>query len=447
MAPPASSSPLQTVPHPRTRLIGRQTELAAAHALLLDEAVPLLTLTGPGGIGKTRLALAIAHDLIDHFADGVAFVDLAVIADGALVPGAVGRVLGTAVETGPDPDEQLAAFCRPRQLLLVLDNCEHLIESVAALTSRLLAACPALQVLATSRAPLHLHVEHELPVPTLLRGADAADAVALFVERARMVRPGFRLDATTEPVLAAICRQLDGLPLAIELAASWIRLLLPGPLLARLSDRVLELTGEARDLPARQQTLREAIAWSHDLLSDGEQVLFWRLGVFAGGFDLDAASAVAAVAGGPDGDVLAGLAALMYQSLVQRAEGGKAPRFAMLETIRSFAVERLEASGELAAVREAHARYFLGLAEATAPHLEGPEQATWLDQLDRDHANLRAALGWVQERGDAGTGLRLAGALGLFWFMRGDLAEGRSWLSTVLAMPAATEPAIRAKAL
>ena len=446
------------LPAVRTRLLGREAELARARALLLDDAVPLLTLTGPGGIGKTRLALAIAADVGSRFADGVAFVDLAALSDPALVTAAAARAVGVSVDTAIVPQEQLATALRPRQLLLLLDNCEHLLEPVAALAGRLLGGCPALQIVATSRAPLRLRGEHVFSVPPLAIAdasggqGDRGDAVALFAQRARAADPAFVLDETTWPAVVAICRRLDGLPLAIELAGAWTRLLAPDALLERLSARLLDLTGGARDLPARQQTLRDAIAWSHDLLGDEARVLFRRLGVFTGGFDLEAAAAVVGLPGEGGRDLLPGLAALVDQSLVQRAlgEASAARRFAFLETIRGFATERLAASGEEPALREAHAAYFLALAEQAEPYLRGPDQYTWLDRLETEHPNLRQALTWYRDGGDVARALRLAGALGRFWEAHGHIAEGRRILDDLLdgadsepSLPAAT----RAKAL
>ena len=410
-----------SLPRPRTRLVGRQQEIALARTLLLEDAVPLLTLTGPGGIGKTRLALAIAHEMEAQFSDGVAFVDLAPLADPALLTSTVARAVGITVETGTDPETYLLSALRARQLLLVLDNCEHVLDPVAALAGRMLRGCPALQMLATSRAALRLQGEQILPVAPLPIAVTEEntrdDAVTLFAQRARASDPTFVVDETTRPTIVAICQRLDGLPLGIELAAAWTRLLSPSALLDRLSARLLDLTGGARDLPARQQTLRDTIAWSHDLLGEAERVLFHRLGVFTGGFSLAAATAVTRRPGEAETDVLTALAALVDQNLVQRGNdaGTPEPRFFMLETIREFATERLEESGNSEAMHAAHAAFFLALAEDSRPALEGMEQADWMARLEAEHPNLRVALAWGIDHDDADTTLRLAAALWPFW--------------------------------
>jgi predicted ATPase len=439
---------------PPTRLIGREAELARATALLRGEGVRLLTLTGPPGVGKTRLALALAHDLRDAdgapdgapLPDGVALVPLAAVADPALVLPAVAAGLGVPEpRSGGSTLDALAGRLAGRRLLLVLDNLEQL-TAAAPDVAALLARCPGLAVLATSRAPLRLRGEREFPVPPLAlpdaaapdgwagpdRAAlEACPAVALFLERAGDARSD---PAPTDADLAAVaelCRRLDGLPLAIELAAARAKVLPPRALLARLTRALPLLTEGARDLPARQRTLRDAIAWSYDLLEPGEQALFRRLAVFPGDFDFAAAGAVDA---GPG--TLDALARLVDHSLVRLAPAPDGePRFHLLETLREFAGERLAERGGEAAARRGHARHFLALAERAAAQLHGPRQGAWLDYLERERHNLRAALRWALDRGEASVGLRLGAALWWFWFVRGRWQEGRSWLAALLALP------------
>jgi predicted ATPase/DNA-binding XRE family transcriptional regulator len=444
---------INNLPAPPNALIGREAELAAALARLRDDGVRLLTLTGPGGAGKTRLGLQIAHELADTFGDGVCFVPLAALAAPELVVGAVAQALGLDGQGGAAPAEQLRRFLRDRALLLVLDNFEQLAPA-APLLADLLASCPQLRVLVTSRVALRLSGEHEFVVPPLAlpapRGAPPADlgrcpAVALFVARARAIRAGFALTPENAPAVAEICRRLDGLPLAIELAAAWTKLLTPEALLARLSGaRLLSmLAGGPRDLPARQQTLRGAIAWSYELLEPEQRQVLRALGVCVGGCTLEAAEAIA---GGPPhapAGVLASLGALVDGSLLRQETGpAGAVRLVMLETIREYALELLEAAGELPAARQRHARAFLALAEAARPHLQDGQQQVWLERLEADHDNLRAALAWSRSAGEAALGLRLAEALWEFWLVRGYLGEGRAWIASLLALPAARRPSL-----
>jgi predicted ATPase/class 3 adenylate cyclase/DNA-binding CsgD family transcriptional regulator len=463
---PADFPPLKTLEFHRTNLpaqasplTGREQEVATVCTLLRQADVRLLTLTGPGGVGKTRLGLQVAAEVLDDFKDGVYFVALAPISDPTLVISTIAQTLGMKEAGDRALGETLQSYLHDKQLLLLLDNFEQVVDAAPFLAS-LLAAAPHLTILATSRAALHLSSEHEFAVPPLglpgprqLLSADTLSqyaAVALFIERAQAVKPDFVVTNDNAPAVAEICSRLDGLPLAILLAAARVKLLSPQSLLARLERRLPLLTGGPRDLPARQQTLRGAIDWSYTLLDPRERTLFRWLGVFVAGCTLKAAAAVVSFAlrgSDPDTDdasgrvheddldVLDGLSALVDKSLLRQEEQADGDvRFAMLETIREYAQERLAANQETAIARERHACYFLQRAEEAEPRLTTGEQRTLLEQLDREHDNLRAALTWSQRSPDRSTlGLRLAAALWWFWWVRGYLSEGRSWLERVLS--------------
>ena len=455
---PSPNRPFQ-VPRPPNPLVGRERELVAVRDLLLRDDVRLVTLTGPGGSGKTRLALAVAATATAAFPDGVCVVPLAPIDQPSLVAAAIAQALGMREAGDESPADRLAGALRDRRLLLVLDNFEQVVEAAPLLTD-LLSGCPELTLLVTSRTRLRLSGEHEVPVPPLAlpdgeapRTADrfaGSEALRLFVDRATAAKPGFALTDENAPAVAAICHRLDGLPLAIELAAARVKMLSPEALLARLDRRLPLLTGGGRDLPARQQTMRDAVAWSYDLLAPAEQALFRRLAVFVGGFTLEAAEAVATAAGGVGIDALEGVASLVDHSLLGPRDGpGGEPRYAPLETIREFGLERLTESGEETIARRAQAAYCAGLAEAAGADLDaGRDVARWLARLDAELPNLRAALAWMVEAGDAVGVLRLIGATDEYWSnaARPYVAEARGWLEAGLAAPDAP-PAVRAAAI
>ncbi|HMA36183.1 MAG TPA: tetratricopeptide repeat protein, partial [Chloroflexia bacterium] len=440
------------LPAPATPLIGRAPAVAAVAALLRPAGARLVTLTGPGGTGKTRLALQAAATLLDDFADGVYFVALAPVQHPALVIPAIAGTLGVP-EVGYRPLFLcLQTYLASRQMLLVLDNFEQVLAA-AGWVSRLLAAAPGLCVLVTSRERLQLPGEHEFPVPPLGlpdRGPlpppevlIEVAAIALFVERARAAQPGFVLTPENAPAVAAICARLDGLPLAIELAAARSPFFPPAALLARLDSRFTLLLGGGWGVPARQQTLRGAIDWSFDLLSPGEQILFRRLAVFAGGWTLEAAEAVCGGAGLEDDAVGDLLPQLVSKSLVV---ADAAPPYRLLEVIRQYAGEKLAAAGEVETLHRRHMAFYQALAVAAAPHLSGPQSGAWLDQLAADHANLRVALERAIAGGAAATAAQTAGALWRFWLVRGFWSEGRRWLAAALAA-GTVPPAVRAQAL
>jgi len=436
-------TPPHNLPIQLTPLIGREQEGAAACALLLTPRVRLLTLTGTGGVGKTRLALQVATDLLDDFADGVCFVPLAPISDPDLIVPTIAQALGLQ-ETGERPLlDLLKAYLEDKHLLLLLDNFEHVVMAALRL-SDLLVMCPELKLLVTSRAALHIYGEQEFAVPPLAlpdlthlpewEVLSQYAAVALFLQRAQAARPTFQITPTNARAIAEICVRLDGLPLAIELAAARIKLFPPQALLKRLEHRLQVLTSGAQDIPVRQQTLRNTIEWSYNLLNAEEQQLFRRLSVFVGGCTLEALEAVCTALGDGGIPVLDGVTSLIDKNLLQQTEQeGEEPRLLMLETIREYGLDCLAASGEMEAARQAHVQYYLLFAEKVGPKLFGAEQQQWYTHLERKHANLRTALQWLRERKEAALTLRLSDALWWFWLTHSHLSEGRQWLERALS--------------
>lgn len=455
------------LPTQLTTFVGREHE--TADALVALERTRLLTMTGPGGTGKTRLSLQVAAAAADRFPDGVWFVALEPVRDAELVAPTIGRVLGIADNSSRPAVDLVAEGIGEQRELLVLDNFEQVLAG-APVVAELLRRCPNLTVLATSRSPLHVSGEQDFPVPGLpsppdvsqlseverlnlpraVREPDAEtlnqyEAVRLFIERAVAVRPTFSVTNVNAPAVAQICARLHGMPLAIELAAARIRLLSPEQILARLEDHLALLSAGSKDLPERQQTLRGAIAWSYDLLEEGARRLVERLSVFRGGCELEMAEEVCGPAAEVGGNVLDGIGGLVDHSLVRLDDSGHEPRFMMLESIREFAAERLDARGEAADIRDRHARAVVDLAERAQPHLTGEDQRIWLDHLEAEHDNVRAALDWATAAPRPDLAARLAYACWRFWQQRGYLIEARARVDAIGAQGWPLEPVVLAR--
>lgn len=441
------------LPIPVSALVGRDKELAGGKELLLRPDVRLVTVTGPGGIGKSRLALEMARDTLEHFPSGIYFVPLAGVSDPGSIAIIIAQTLGVREAGGQLQLKTLKEYLHnslSAPMLLLLDNFEHVLVA-APMLAELMAVAPQLKFLVTSRAALHVYDEHEFPVPPLAlpntKSLPTVDllaqysAIALFVQRATAVKPDFTLREDNAAAVAEICSRLDGLPLAIELAAARTKLLSPSAMRTRLASRLQLLTGGARDLPARQQTLRQAIDWSYDLLSPPEQKLFRRLSVFVGGCTLEAVESVCDTKQDLELDVLDGMASMVDKSLARQIEQPDGePRFVMLETIREYGFGKMAESAEEARTRRAHAAYCLVLAEEGAAEDTGGNPKEWLDRFELEHDNFRAAVEWLTETGDADWGLRLGSALFRFWEMREYLAEGRDQLAKLLKLGAASVP-------
>ena len=443
--------PKHNLPALLTSFVGRRREIDEISSLL--EASRLLTLTGPAGTGKTRLALQVATQVVEDFADGVYLVELAPLKDPALVADTVARILGLTNATEQNITEALANYLGNKELLLVLDNFEHLLEA-ASLASDLLSAAPNLRVLTTSREALGLYGEQEYLVPPLglpdlsdpVSPSSLTDheAVALFMQRAQAVVPDFALTDEDAPGVAEICVRLDGLPLAIELAAARVKLFGPQALRNQIESRLTTLGDGPRGLPERQRTLRGAIDWSYELLDDAEKKLFTRLSVFQGGRTIEAVEEVCC--DDLSINVLEGLASLLNKNLLRQEEGPEGePRFTMLETIHEYALERLRDGGEAEDMHRRHAEYFTALAERAEPYMRGGrEQMRWLWRLDADHDNLRAMYKWAIDSDVVELGLRLVGALGYFWWRQGHYSEGQRWSARALEVIESASMAVRA---
>src|SRR5215203_2125290 len=458
---PAEFPPLRTLegrlnnlPLQVTPLVGRERVVDEVRRRLLRPELRLLTLSGPGGIGKTRLALQAAAELLDEFQDGVFFVPLATVTDPQLVVSAVMGTLGVREVGDLSLVETLKRYLRDKQMLLVLDNFEQVLAAAPVVTELLEA--PRLKVLTTSRTALRLYGEQEYAVPPLAvpdtgrlpepEALSHYDAVKLFIERAEAAKADFSITNENAPAVAEICARLDGLPLAIELAAARVKLLPPRAMLGRLGRRLKLLSGGARDLPERQRTLRGAIEWSHTLLEEGEKTLFARMAIFSGGRTLGAIEAVCDAEGDLPADAFEGVSSLLDKSLLTQEEGPEGePRFVMLETIHEFAREKLQESGEAEEIGRAHTEYFLALVEEAEHELVGADQVSWMDRLEAEHDNLRAALSRSLEAGDSGSALRIGGALWRFWNVRGHFSEGRRWLTAGLSGEGAAPASLRAR--
>src|SRR5215208_4936398 len=453
---PAEAGGRHNLPLARTSFVGRERETLQVKRLLA--MTKLLTLTGAGGCGKTRLALKVASDLVGAYLEGAWLVDLAPLSEGELVPQAVAQALGVPEQPGRPLTATLEDALRSRKMLLVVDNCEHLIEAVVGLVDSLLDSCPKLRVLATSRERLNAAGEVAWVVPCLTvpysrqeayppPELEGYESVRLFVDRANQRDPFFELTLRNGQAVAQVCRRLEGIPLAIELAAGRMGMLSAEQLASRLEDFLKLLTGGLTADP-RHRTLRATLEWSHELLSEPERMLFRRLSVFTGGWILEAAEEVCSGEGIEQGDVLEVLSELVDKSLVVAGAGEQGvPRFRMLEPVRHYGQERLQESGTAEWVRERHAQYYLALAQEAEPELEGADQILWMDRLETEHDNLRAALSWALEGGEAELGLQLAGALRLFWVGRSHYSEGRRWYEEGLKRGHSTSQQVRANAL
>jgi predicted ATPase/transcriptional regulator with XRE-family HTH domain len=444
------------LPAPLTPFVGREAEVGRVRGMLWRTGVRLVTLTGPPGIGKTRLGLAVAASLYQDHEHGVRFVPLDAIRDPSMVVATIAQALDIEETPGVTAEAALHAYLRDKRLLMLLDNFEQ-VAAAAPAVADMLAAAPGVKALVTSRIPLRVYGEHEFPVPPLtlpdLQSTDPHSltqnpAVTLFVQRAQAVQPDFALDAGNGASVAEICVRLEGLPLAIELAAARSKIFTPHMMLHRLGNRLDLLRGGPIDRTARQRTLHGAIQWSYDLLAEREQALFRRLGVFLGGFTVEAAEAVAGEPG-DEPDMLEQLESLADKSLLRGPGATDEPRFSMLETLREYAMKRLAEGGEDVEVQQRHARYFAELAERAEPEIRGPQQLAWVERLEREHPNFRTALEWsLTAEGDGELGLRLASALHLFWWTRNYLTEAGEWLSRVLSHRGAAGPTlVRTKAL